>query len=1365
MQANGISASRGLRILVIAMVLGWGAHVASAQVASSLVNEGDILDSNGFAGYVVSFVQSPAVNDVGGWAVNVNVSSNAVTLSQVYGTADGIAAPAILLTEGTYGSLVQTSFETRIGFSNAGSVCYSASGNGGPDGLFDSVWVDATSIALEGEPTPPGILSGLFWSFASAPTMTGNGIPLFAGGTRTSVGGSTSAYGLFNDTATPLLYSGLDVFGLPAGLDDSGSPVSFDFAVSANGNEYLVEVEMETTGTGVGTSEDNAIVMSGEGLFLGGSLVQEDHPIPAAAGGLPGESWDNFDFYGVSEMGEYLITGDTLATTLDEFVVVNGVIVMREGDVDGPWTITGDMEAGEMNESGDWAVMWDVNPGTVEALIVNGSVVLTEGDDVDFDGDGAIDVGLAITAFNGLSGGLQVGNRDANGDFAVYFSADVGPGEVEGVYRMVFSTPAGASGDLELRVTDRPDPQVTVPGDIEYAVRVRNNSGAAINSVVVTTVLDPGLVFDGGASDPIAMHAAGTVTANLGTMAANEVRTYTIVANAPVAGTYTTTSSVAGGTADTVPGNNDATNITEVGKSTDLSILLADTPDPVVTPGGLLVYTVDVFNDGPSAATGVVATINLDPTTTFNAGASDPGAMHAAGVVTINVGAMPADTGQSFGVAVNVTVQGTLSADASVTGVEGDPIPDNNTDSEDTLFQLTTDLSIAISDSPDPVLPVGGQITYQVAVANDGPSDASGVTASVTLDDSTSFVSSDSGGVHDSSPTGGVVSFNIGAVASGTNGLDAIIVVDTLSAGRAVVTGVMTGGGFETDPDLSNNSTLNNTLVVDSASGLPVGVFSNIASSSTSDVPGLPGAKFGIEIDQPKRSPNGKLWIVSADTDLATTQDEVIIVGDGCSATTVVQEGVTVLTDVGDLVGLIDAELSINDAGQFAFATNSDGATTTDEVIAVWNGVSASAVIREGNVSPVTGGNYSTSLTNPNIVDDNTTWFFADTTLATDLDGVVLSKNGFILEAQEDITIPTGQDGGAMETWEIFDTGGLWVDATGANYILRGDLHGSDSGKDDVFVVNDAVVIQEGVIIPGTGFTSRANITTSEGRMVANGDWLVRSSNSNGEDWVIRNGGVLGKSGDPIVAGAVETYNDASFGAGFFLFAANKGGDYILGSVTDAGEDANNAVLTLNGDTVIVREDDPIDLDGNGILDDGIRIRTFGNDDIILTEDLQAYFTCTLRDFNDGGSNTDIGDAFVRINLCGVATVCGDLDNDKDVDADDYDIFVLAFGKSSCDADYHRCADFDDDGVITQVDYQQWLLCYRDFSGMLSVPATIMGDFDRDGDVDLADIAQYQICAGTGSDSVPCRARFDFDGDSVVTGADVIELVDIVAGP
>src|SRR4029079_18689823 len=69
-----------------------------------------------------------------------------------------------------------------------------------------------------------------------------------------------------------------------------------------------------------------------------------------------------------------------------------------------------------------------------------------------------------------------------------------------------------------------------------------------------------------------------------------------------------------------------------------------------------------------------------------------------------------------------------------------DPASANNSDTETTTVTGAADLSIAASDTPDPVN-AGGDLTYTVTVTNNGPDPAAGLTVTDTLPGGVSFVS------------------------------------------------------------------------------------------------------------------------------------------------------------------------------------------------------------------------------------------------------------------------------------------------------------------------------------------------------------------------------------------------------------------------------------------------------------------------------------------------------------------------------------------------------------------------------------------------------------------------------------------------
>jgi len=124
--------------------------------------------------------------------------------------------------------------------------------------------------------------------------------------------------------------------------------------------------------------------------------------------------------------------------------------------------------------------------------------------------------------------------------------------------------------------------------------------------------------------------------------------------------------------------------IRPLAEQADLEISKADSPDPV-TVGDNLTYTITVTNRGPDAATNVVVTDTLPSGVTFVS--ASPGCVHAAGVVTCNLGNIPAGGSVTITIVVTVTAPGTISNTATVTSDTLDPNTANNSDAEPTEVQ------------------------------------------------------------------------------------------------------------------------------------------------------------------------------------------------------------------------------------------------------------------------------------------------------------------------------------------------------------------------------------------------------------------------------------------------------------------------------------------------------------------------------------------------------------------------------------------------------------------------------------------------------------------------------------------------------
>jgi uncharacterized repeat protein (TIGR01451 family) len=141
-------------------------------------------------------------------------------------------------------------------------------------------------------------------------------------------------------------------------------------------------------------------------------------------------------------------------------------------------------------------------------------------------------------------------------------------------------------------------------------------------------------------------------------------------------------------TSDTVGDTSEFSKAIATGVATvsaDLSVT-GDAPRSV-TRGNQVVYTLTVFNAGPSNATGVKLSDTLPPGATFVAATG--GVTPVGGMLTFNIGNMAAETHLSFVIVVTPTAPGTLINQATVRGNESDPTANDNNAVESTTVNNT----------------------------------------------------------------------------------------------------------------------------------------------------------------------------------------------------------------------------------------------------------------------------------------------------------------------------------------------------------------------------------------------------------------------------------------------------------------------------------------------------------------------------------------------------------------------------------------------------------------------------------------------------------------------------------------------------
>ncbi len=389
--------------------------------------------------------------------------------------------------------------------------------------------------------------------------------------------------------------------------------------------------------------------------------------------------------------------------------------------------------------------------------------------------------------------------------------------------------------------TDGPDTIVNNQADVSITKTDGQTSdipGTSISYTIVASNAGPGAAASVTVADTFPATLAGVtwtcVGAGGGTCVANGSGNINSVANLPAGGsvTYsvnatiaasatgtlsnTTTATVGGGVVDPVPGNNSATDTTTLTAQSDLSITLADSPDPVVA-GTNLTYLATLTNNGPSDAQGASISLPLPAGTTLVSASASAGGV-CAGTTTVTctfAGATAPGANRTATIVAAVSSAQTagLSATATAASSTTDPTPGNNTATAATVVEVRADLSVTLTDAPDPVT-AGTQLTYTAVVSNAGPSDATGVVLTLPTPANTSFVSGSvsGGGTCAGSP---VVCTVTGSMLPATSRTVSIVMLVAPSApDGSTISATATVTATSPDPNPGNNSATTTTAVI-----------------------------------------------------------------------------------------------------------------------------------------------------------------------------------------------------------------------------------------------------------------------------------------------------------------------------------------------------------------------------------------------------------------------------------------------------------------------------------------------------------------------------------------------------------------------
>ncbi len=303
---------------------------------------------------------------------------------------------------------------------------------------------------------------------------------------------------------------------------------------------------------------------------------------------------------------------------------------------------------------------------------------------------------------------------------------------------------------------------------------------------------------------------------------------------------------------------------------TDIAIVKTNAPDPVLA-GTDLTYTLTVTNNGPANSGAVSFTDPLPSGVTYSS-FSGAGWSCSATANTVHCTSPALPVGDSSTVTLTTQVDTavpdgtTLTNTATLDTNPDDSNPENNTSTSTTHVQALADLAIVKSVSVDPASS-GQTFTYDLAITNNGPSDAQGVAVNDPLPSGVMFVSANGTG-WTCANTANTVDCTRPSLANGASSTITVQVrVDDSFAGELENTGTVSSTTTDSNPD-NNTST-----VISTVNPIPILTATKVDSLIDQDGDGLAGPGDIIEyaITISNRGAGDAQNVVFADTPGAHT--------------------------------------------------------------------------------------------------------------------------------------------------------------------------------------------------------------------------------------------------------------------------------------------------------------------------------------------------------------------------------------------------------------------------------------------------------------------------------------------------------------
>jgi uncharacterized repeat protein (TIGR01451 family) len=264
---------------------------------------------------------------------------------------------------------------------------------------------------------------------------------------------------------------------------------------------------------------------------------------------------------------------------------------------------------------------------------------------------------------------------------------------------------------ITLVKTDEQDPAI-VGEPFFYNLRITNLGPDTAMSITLTDQL-PATVAFLSATVPCTLGPGNVLTCLLGDIPVGATLPVGIEVAPLQPGTITNVAIAAGANTNTVQD----VETTQVLQTVEISVKKRGDPDPVFV-GGILTYTISVFNFGPAPAVDVVLTDDL-PGTVELVSSSVPCTLNVVtNQLTCNLGTIPIINEAVVMIQVRPGVEGNFLNTATAAGTN------TNTASATISTQVILAADLAVTKTVSPKAQVNQGLTYTVTVVNNGPATA-----------------------------------------------------------------------------------------------------------------------------------------------------------------------------------------------------------------------------------------------------------------------------------------------------------------------------------------------------------------------------------------------------------------------------------------------------------------------------------------------------------------------------------------------------------------------------------------------------------------------------------------------------------------